>query len=93
LNPKKVDRNKVRVLTDLPNVGAATAGDLKLLGINEPSQLRGKSALSLHEQLCKITGVRHDPCMIDVFESIVHFVDGGEALPWWHFTPKRKARA
>jgi hypothetical protein len=34
--------------------------------------------------------VRQDPCVLDVFMSIVHFMDGGEALPWWSFTEERK---
>jgi hypothetical protein len=44
----------------------------------------------MHEALCKITGSQHDPCVIDVFMSIVSFMEGGAALPWWSFTEKRK---
>ena len=40
--------------------------------------------------LCAATGKRHDPCVIDVFMSAVHFMDGGEPLPWWSFTQERK---
>ncbi|MDX2300169.1 MAG: helix-hairpin-helix domain-containing protein, partial [Xanthomonadaceae bacterium] len=39
MHPDKVDRERLRRLTDLPNVGKATADDLLLLGIRTPTQL------------------------------------------------------
>ncbi|MEN6622547.1 MAG: helix-hairpin-helix domain-containing protein, partial [Smithella sp.] len=39
---------------------------------------------------CIISGKRHDPCVIDVFISAVHFMKGGKPLPWWSFTAERK---
>ena len=33
----------------------------------------------------------HDPCVIDVFLSIVDFINGGEPQDWWKFTAQRKA--
>jgi hypothetical protein len=44
MNPSKVERNRMKLLTDLPNSGKAMAADLQLLGIREPSQLKGLSA-------------------------------------------------
>ena len=38
---KSPDRNTVSRLTDLPNVGRATEGDLRLLGIDHPKKLIG----------------------------------------------------
>ena len=93
MNPAKVQRTQVRLLTDLPNVGAAIAGDLRLLGIETPQQLVGRDAWELYESLCRKTGLRHDPCVIDVFLSITDFMQGGEPQPWWHYTDQRKARA
>jgi len=40
--------------------------------------------------LCGKTGVRHDPCVIDVFMSITRFMDGEEPRPWWAYTDERK---
>ena len=77
MNPAKVRRTQLRVLTDLPNIGAATAADLRLLGIETPQQLVGRDAWELYESLCRKTGVRHDPCVIDVFLSITDFIAGG----------------
>ena len=90
MNPLKVERSRVRKLTDLPNVGPATAGDLRLLGIHEPSQLIGKSAFAMYDELCAITGVRHDPCVIDVFMSVTGFMAGDAPRPWWDYTEERK---
>ncbi len=91
MNPAKVDHARLVTLTDLPNVGPACAQDLKLLGIHEPGQLVGRSPFEMYEMLCEKTGLRHDPCVIDVFMSVTRFMAGEEARPWWYFTPERKA--
>ncbi len=49
MNPSKVDRNRVVVLTDLPNIGEAGAEDFRLLGIYNPSQLVGKCPFEMYE--------------------------------------------
>ncbi len=90
MHPNKVKREKVKTLTDLPNIGPAMARDLQLLGISEPDQLLGRSAYDMYNQLCKISGHRHDPCVIDVFLSITDFTNGGEPRPWWKYTQQRK---
>lgn len=41
-------------------------------------------------KLLKITGQRHDPCVIDVFISAVRYMEGGAAKKWWEFTAERK---
>jgi len=90
MNPAKVDRNCLKKLTDLPNIGKAMAEDLALLGINIPDDLIGKDPIALYQQLCAITNAHHDPCVLDVFMSITDFMNGGPARPWWEFTPQRK---
>jgi hypothetical protein len=90
MHPSRVRRDKLRKLTDLPNIGPAGAGDLKLLGIDEPTKLRGRNPYELYEQLCTLTAQRHDPCVIDVFISITRFMDGEEPQPWWKYTLERK---
>ena len=91
MNPARVDRARVRELTDLPNVGPSIAADLRRIGIEAPSQLAGRSPVELYRQLCDATGVRHDPCVLDVFMSITRFVDGAPPRPWWNYTAERKA--
>lgn len=83
-------RTNVRKLEDIPNVGKATAGDFRLLGIHEPIELVGKDPYDLYEQLCTRTKQRHDPCVIDVFIASVRYMEGAESTPWWHYTEERK---
>lgn len=90
MNPTKVRRDKVIALTDLPNIGKAMANDLKLIGIETPEQLVGKSAFGLYHELCDKTGSPHDPCVIDVFLSITRFMDGDNPKSWWKYTAERK---
>lgn len=90
MNPHKVNRARLEALTDLPNVGSATARDLQLLGFNTPEMLVGQCPFEMYRQLCAKTGVRHDPCVIDVFMSITDFLKGSPARPWWAFTAARK---
>ena len=79
-----------RGLLELPNVGPATALDLVKLGITKPSQLARRNSEKMYEALCKLDGVRHDPCVLDVFASLVAYTNGAPARPWWHYTPERK---
>lgn len=77
--------------TDIPNVGPATAADFERLGLHAPSELARCDGLALYRRLCAIDGLRHDPCVIDVFLAAVDFMRGAPARPWWHYTPERKA--
>lgn len=90
MNPNKVQRDFVKQFTDLPNVGKACAEDLRLIGIHEPDQLRGECPFDLYDRLCKITHLRHDPCVIDVFMSITRFMAGEHPQPWWTYSEERK---
>jgi hypothetical protein len=80
-------------LEDLPNIGPKTAADFRMMGITKPKQLMGKDPYKLYEQLCQLTGVRQDPCVLDVFIAATRFVGGEPARPWWHYTAERKALA
>ena len=86
----KVDHKGVTQLVELPNVGKAIAKLFALVDIHTPQDLVGKDPCQLYRELCIRTGQRHDPCVLDVFMSAVHFMEKGEALQWWKFTPERK---
>ena len=86
----KPPRNSVKELEDLPNVGKSIAADLRSIGVHRPEQLRGKDPRTMYEKLCRVTGQRHDPCLLDVFISAVRYMEGGPPLPWWKFTAERK---
>jgi hypothetical protein len=90
MNPSKSDRSKAHKLTDLPNVGPATAKDLRLLGIQVPQDLVGKNPLELYHRLNEVTGIEHDPCVLDIFMSVTDFMAGATAQPWWAYTQRRK---
>lgn len=90
MNPAKVRRDQLHTLTDLPNVGPAMARDLQRLGFDHPDQLRGRNPQDLYDRLCALTGLRQDPCVLDVFVSVIRFMDGEEPRPWWFYTPERK---
>jgi len=87
---KNPDRKIVSRLVDLPNIGRAMTGHLQLIGIDHPKKLIGKEPFELYEALCVTSGKRLDPCVIDVFMSVIHFMDSGDPLPWWSFTDERK---
>jgi Pathogenicity locus len=85
------DRSTITRLEEIPNVGKATAGDLRLLGIDAPHGLIGRDPYALYDALCAATAQRHDPCMIDVFIAAVRFMEGAPATQWWKYTAERKA--
>jgi Pathogenicity locus len=90
MSPSKVVRDDVLLLTDLPNVGTSLAGDLQLIGIQTPAQLKGRDPYAMYERLCEVTQRRHDPCVIDVFISVTRFMNGEPPAVWWQFTEERK---
>lgn len=79
-------------LGHIPNIGPAMVEDFKRLGIDRPAQLVGADPLSLYQNLCEVTGARHDPCVLDTFVSAVRFMEGAPPHPWWHYTAERKFR-
>lgn len=88
INP--MPRSEIIKFQDIPNVGKAIEKDFVLLGFNEPKELIGKDPYQMYRDLCKITGSRQDPCVIDVFISAVRYMEGGPPKKWWEFTDERK---
>ncbi|HVK15550.1 MAG TPA: helix-hairpin-helix domain-containing protein [Fimbriiglobus sp.] len=90
---KKKPSKKVREvarLEDIPNVGPAVAADLRQLGITSPAGLPGRDPYALYDDLCRITGQRHDPCVLDTFIAAVRYMEGAPKRPWWKYTAERK---
>ncbi len=83
-------RTEVIRLEDIPNVGIAIAGDLRQLGIEQPSHLAGRDPYAMYGDLCRITGTRHDPCLLDTFIAAVRYMEGEPKTPWWKYTAERK---
>jgi hypothetical protein len=85
-----LSRLRLTALEDLPNVGPAVAADFVRLGIRTPRELAGRDPYALYDELNRVTGARHDPCVLDTFISAVRFMDGAPAKPWWKYTAERK---
>ncbi|HEX7438915.1 MAG TPA: helix-hairpin-helix domain-containing protein [Caldimonas sp.] len=90
-SPKAASAADCKTLEQLPNIGPALAADLRLIGIREPRDLRGKDAFVLYQKLCAATGQRQDPCVLDTFMAASDFMGGAPAAPWWKYTAQRKA--
>ena len=85
-----LNRMRMTMLEELPNVGPAIAADFVRLGIRTPRELVGRDPYALYDELNRITGKRHDPCLLDTFIAAVRFMDGAPARPWWKYTAERK---
>jgi predicted GIY-YIG superfamily endonuclease len=87
--PAKVVREIVH-LENIPNIGPAVAADLRQLGITTPADLPGRDPYAMYDDLCRITGQRHDPCLLDTFIAAIRFMEGAPKKPWWKYTAERK---
>lgn len=77
-------------LEDLPNIGKSIASDLRAMGILHPQQLAGRDPLVTYIELGCVMRHRRDPCVLYTLMSVQHFLESGEALPWWAFTGEGK---
>jgi hypothetical protein len=84
------ERRDVTRLQDIPNVGPAIAADLCRLGITLPDELLRRDPYAMYDDLCRITGQRHDPCLLDMFIAAVRYMEGEPKKPWWKYTAARK---
>jgi len=87
---KTVSRDDITDLQQIPNVGPSIAAGLRRIGVSSPQDLLGKDAYTMYNDLCRKTGVHHDPCVIDVFIAAVRFMAGEPSKPWWKYTSERK---
>jgi hypothetical protein len=79
-------------LLHLGNVGQATQKDLVKLDIYSVEELAKADPDELYLRMQKITRCKHDPCVWDVFASIVHEAKTGIKTPWWEWSKIRKKR-
>ncbi len=91
LQPRKAaSAAECQQLEQLPNIGPSIAADLRRVGVLRPQDLAERDAFALYQELCRVTGQRHDPCVLDTFMAAVDFMRGAPPRPWWHYTPQRK---
>ncbi|WP_129354818.1 helix-hairpin-helix domain-containing protein [Sorangium cellulosum] len=93
--PFPPDDGKSRELRSLVSVGPATIRDLHVLGITTIDELAKRDAKQLYEELCAVTGARHDPCCEDVFRAAIAQARDpdlpAEQRRWWYWSRKRKS--
>jgi hypothetical protein len=78
-------------LEQIPNIGASLAADLRSIGIAQPGDLVGRDPFALYQALCRRSGQRQDPCVLDTFMAATDFMGGAAPRPWWRYTAHRKA--
>jgi hypothetical protein len=87
---------QTRALRDLASVGPAILRDFELLGVRSVEELARRNPEKLYEQLCAVTGRRHDICCLDVFRAAVAQARNprppAEQRNWWYWSRARKAR-
>lgn len=81
---------EVEKFQDIPNIGPAMARDFNLLGLRKPTDLINKDPFTLYKKLCKVSGSRQDPCVLDTYIAAVDFMNGAPARPWFFYTKNRK---
>lgn len=84
------DRSTLTALEQLPNVGPAVARYLRRVGIIQPGDLVGRDPYATFDEMCRVTGHRLDPCLLDTLIAAGRFMGGEEAKPWWAYTAERK---
>lgn len=84
-----------RKLIDLVSVGPATLKDFELLGITHVQQLKSQNAETLYKNLCELSGVTHDICVLDVFRAAIEQAKNPklpkEQCQWWYWSRVRKS--
>jgi len=90
MKTKRRTNRELARLEDIPNVGPAVAADLRQLGITLPIDMVGRDPYAMYDDLCRLTGQRHDPCLLDTFIAAVRFMEGEPKKPWWKYTAERK---
>ena len=85
---KKGDKTSNDLLS-IPGIGKSLAMDLRDLGIHQVSDLRGTRPRALYDDLCRLRGVKLDPCVLYTFRCAVYYADNDihdpDLLKWWNW--------
>ena len=82
-------------LTSIPGVGVRVAEDLRGIGIDRPSCLKGKDPEKLYAKHNARVGRVEDRCLLYVFRCAVYYANGGTdpyKLKWWNWKDAGKPR-
>ena len=89
---KAASAAEVKDFKNIPNIGPAMVRDFHRLGLKTPKDLKKKDPLKLYKEMCRISGTRQDPCVLDTYMAAIDFMNGASARPWWQYTKIRKDR-
>jgi hypothetical protein len=82
-------KSRERGLESIPGVGKGIARDLRDIGVDRPSCLKGKNPERLYAKLCKLRGVHIDRCMLYTFRCAVYYINTKKHDPrkllWWNW--------
>jgi nucleotidyltransferase/DNA polymerase involved in DNA repair len=85
-----------RCLEDLVSIGPAMLRDFEVLGIRSVAQLARQNPQRIYERLNRVSGRRHDPCVLDVFCAAVAQARNprlpAEQRQWWYWSRQKKQR-
>ncbi len=85
-----------RRLRDLSGIGPKMLEDLHQLGVQNIAQLKKQDGRKLYAELCRLTGVRQDPCVEDTLVCAVAQAKNPNLPPeqcnWWYWSRIRKER-
>lgn len=76
------------IFTEIPGIGPSLAKDLRSLGYQAISDLKGANPQAMYDELCSLTHSRQDRCVLYTFRCAVYYAEGGrepEKLKWWNW--------
>ncbi len=83
-------------LLSIPGIGPSLAKDLRLIGVDRPSCLKGEDPEKLYRKLEKVTGTHQDRCVLYTFRCAVYFVNAKKhnkkLLNWWEWSDANLAK-
>jgi len=83
-------------LKDLRGIGKRMLEDFELLGVKSVPQLKAQDAQELYDRMCRLTGTRQDPCVLDTYRCAIAQARNPnlpeEQKDWWYWSRLRKAK-
>lgn len=84
-----------RRLKDLRGIGKKMLRDFEKLGIRSVAELKSRDAQKLYDRMCKLTGTRQDPCVLDTYRCAIEQARNPSLPPeqtdWWYWSRLRKS--
>lgn len=76
----------------IPGIGKACANDLWNIGLRSITDLKNQNPAVLYDRLNRVSGVKHDICMLYTFRCAVYYATEKhhekQKLNWWYWKNK-----